>query len=184
MNAFPLIGEPLALDLVNTQVGGPDGSAVDLLETQVALHGWSIQEKDRLTPPSGEVDLDALHALRGHIAHALEHARDGVPPPASALQALTEALKAAPAHRELSWDGTCVTAHPRRSGDPTRDLLAELAEAAADLLSDPSIRKVRRCEGPECRLLFLPTHPRRRWCSPTLCGNRVRVARYYQRHKT
>lgn len=24
---------------------------------------------------------------------------------------------------------------------------------------------------------------RRRWCSPTVCGNRARVARYYQRHK-
>jgi predicted RNA-binding Zn ribbon-like protein len=37
--------------------------------------------------------------------------------------------------------------------------------------------------GPQCRLLFLPAHPRRRWCSRVLCGNRVRVTRYYQRHK-
>ncbi|GAA2507323.1 hypothetical protein GCM10023100_41830 [Actinocorallia cavernae] len=28
----------------------------------------------------------------------------------------------------------------------------------------------------------LPAHPRRRWCSPARCGNRARVARYYQRH--
>ncbi|MGW4244442.1 CGNR zinc finger domain-containing protein [Nocardia sp. NPDC004722] len=25
--------------------------------------------------------------------------------------------------------------------------------------------------------------PSRQWCSPDRCGNRVRVARYYQRHK-
>jgi predicted RNA-binding Zn ribbon-like protein len=33
-------------------------------------------------------------------------------------------------------------------------------------------------------MLFLPAHPRRRWCSPQLCGNRVRVARYYRRHRS
>ncbi|MFD0515426.1 CGNR zinc finger domain-containing protein [Streptomyces aureus] len=33
-------------------------------------------------------------------------------------------------------------------------------------------------------LLFLPAHPRRRWCSAARCGNRARVARYYQRHKS
>ncbi|NGN66182.1 hypothetical protein G5C51_20070, partial [Streptomyces sp. A7024] len=27
------------------------------------------------------------------------------------------------------------------------------------------------------------SHPRRRWCSATRCGNRARVARYYERHK-
>ena len=31
--------------------------------------------------------------------------------------------------------------------------------------------------------VFLPANPRRRWCSPAICGNRARVARYYQRHK-
>ncbi|WP_433464559.1 CGNR zinc finger domain-containing protein [Spirillospora sp. CA-128828] len=30
---------------------------------------------------------------------------------------------------------------------------------------------------------FLPGHPRRRWCSAARCGNRVRVARHYQRHR-
>ncbi|MEV6134662.1 CGNR zinc finger domain-containing protein [Nocardia sp. NPDC051990] len=33
-------------------------------------------------------------------------------------------------------------------------------------------------------LLFLRLHPRRRWCASERCGNRVRVARYYQRHKS
>ncbi|WP_252375002.1 MULTISPECIES: CGNR zinc finger domain-containing protein [unclassified Nonomuraea] len=70
-----------------------------------------------------------------------------------------------------------------RDGTPLDRLLAELAEAAVALLTDPDVGKVRGCEGPGCRLLFLPAHPRRRWCSPDLCGNRVRVARYYQRHK-
>ncbi|HEV2241669.1 MAG TPA: CGNR zinc finger domain-containing protein [Streptosporangiaceae bacterium] len=47
----------------------------------------------------------------------------------------------------------------------------------------PAVRRVRRCEGRDCRMLFLPANPRRRWCTPDVCGNRARVARYYQRHK-
>jgi predicted RNA-binding Zn ribbon-like protein len=33
-------------------------------------------------------------------------------------------------------------------------------------------------------MLFLPVNARRRWCSPAVCGNRVRVARYYEAHKS
>lgn len=180
---IPLVGEPLALDLVNTRIQPPGGAELDLLETPDTFQAWLAEERHRLSPPAGEIDLRALRDLRDHIARAVEHARQGAAPPAPALRALTDAQRAAPAYRLLGWEGTGVTATPMRSGDPTRDVLAELAEAATDLLTDPSIRTVRLCDGPECRLLFLPAHPRRRWCSPTLCGNRVRVARYYQRHR-
>jgi predicted RNA-binding Zn ribbon-like protein len=168
---------------VNTRINRPGGEQLDLLATQDRLRRWLSEEDDRLTPPAGAVDLKALHKLREHITLAVERARHGAAPPTSALRALNDAQRAAPAYWKLAWDGAGVIATPRRSGDDTLDLLAELAEAATDLLADPSIRKVRLCEGPECRLLFLPAHPRRRWCSPALCGNRVRVARYYQRHK-
>ncbi|MBW5486903.1 CGNR zinc finger domain-containing protein, partial [Streptomyces bambusae] len=96
---------------------------------------------------------------------------------------LNAALAAAPAHRELAWtaDGPAVTVH--RAGTPAGRLAAELAEAAVDLLADPRVADVRECEGADCVLLFLPAHPRRRWCVAAVCGNRARVARYYARHK-
>ncbi|WP_308289026.1 CGNR zinc finger domain-containing protein [Streptomyces erythrochromogenes] len=60
---------------------------------------------------------------------------------------------------------------------------AEPAEAVAELLTDPRAGQVRECEAPDCVLLFLPAHPRRRWCVAGVCGNRARVARYYARYK-
>ena len=57
--------------------------------------------------------------------------------------------------------------------------IMKLALAAAG----SGLEKVRECEAADCVMLFRPAHPRRRWCSPTRCGNRARVARYYQRHK-
>jgi predicted RNA-binding Zn ribbon-like protein len=178
-----LVGEPLALDLVNTRGRTAAGEEFDALADADGVRRWLALEGDRL-PVTGEVEPAALRALREHVATAVEHARQGTAPPAGALQALGDAQRAAPRHRELAWDGGTVVALARRSGDPTRDVLAELAEAAADLLTDPAVTTVRRCEGPQCQMLFLPAHPRRRWCSPQLCGNRVRVARYYRRHRS
>jgi predicted RNA-binding Zn ribbon-like protein len=180
---IPLVGEPLAIDLVNTRVQPPGAPELDFLANPDTFHAWLAAEGDRVATPSGDVNLGALRELRGHIDRALHDARHGMEPSARARVALSAAQRAAPTYRELGWDGAGVTAAWRRAADPTENLLAELADAAADLLTDPSVRTVRRCEGPECRMLFLPTHPRRRWCSPALCGNRVRVARYYERHK-
>jgi predicted RNA-binding Zn ribbon-like protein len=177
-----LTGEPLALDLVNTVVGGPEG-VVDLLGTPGALRTWLAAEQDRLDGADGDTDLAAVQALRAHIAAAIQAARAGQPPPPNALRAITAALRNAPAYQELGWNGEVVTATSRRRGNTAAILLAQLAAAAAELLTSPAIRRVRRCEGRDCRMLFLPASPRRRWCSATVCGNRARVARYYQRHK-
>jgi predicted RNA-binding Zn ribbon-like protein len=80
-------------------------------------------------------------------------------------------------------NGSSIIAARRRSGTPGVRLAAWLAEAAAELLADPGVTKVRECEAEDCVMLFLPAHPRRRWCSATRCGNRARVARHYQRHR-
>ncbi|GAB2757351.1 CGNR zinc finger domain-containing protein [Amycolatopsis magusensis] len=176
---FPLLGEPLALDLVNTR-----DSTGELLPTTGALAAWLDAQAGRLTAaPASEAALEAVIGIRAHIATAVEEARHGRRPPVSALRALTEAQRAAPAYRELTWDGSTVVASPRRDGDRVARLVAELAEAAADLLGSDSVTRVTNCEAEDCLLLFLPAHPRRRWCSPAVCGNRARVARYYQKHK-
>ena len=52
-----------------------------------------------------------------------------------------------------------------------------------ELLTGSGRARLRRCEGPGCVLYFVAANPRRRWCSPRLCGNRVRVARHYRRYR-
>ncbi|MCE7001082.1 CGNR zinc finger domain-containing protein [Saccharothrix sp. S26] len=181
----PLTGEHLALDLVNTRPSTEDGR-VDLLATARHLADW-LARQPALRPEAGTpsaADLPPVHAVREHVDAAVHALLRGTRPPKAALRGLTEAARAAPAVRELDWDGSAVTATPRRPGRLGVRLAARLAEAAADLLTDPAIGTLRQCEADDCVMVFLPAHPRRRWCSPTRCGNRARVARYYQRHKT
>ncbi|MFJ6673216.1 CGNR zinc finger domain-containing protein [Actinosynnema sp. NPDC091369] len=183
----PLTGEHLALDLVNTRPVTGDGRT-DLLDTPRRLAAWLAlepalhAEAGHTTPTAA--DLAPVHAVREHVDAAVHALLHGARPPRTALRGLTEAARAAPAVRELDWDGSAVTATPRRTGRLGVRLAARLAEAATDLLTDPAVGALRQCEAEDCVLVFLPAHPRRRWCSPTRCGNRARVARYYQRHKT
>ncbi|MFF2088277.1 CGNR zinc finger domain-containing protein [Nocardia sp. NPDC058176] len=177
-----LIGEPLAVDLVNTRPLG-----ADLLATPSALSSWLSAQADRfpdlaITDPS-PADLAAVHEVRAHTATVLDALLEHRRPPESALRGLTSAQAAAPAIQRLGWDGATVVATRHREGTAGIRVAAALAEAAAEFLTDPAIGKLRRCAAEDCVLLFVPTHPRRQWCSPTRCGNRARVARYYQRHK-
>jgi predicted RNA-binding Zn ribbon-like protein len=170
------VGGPLALDFVNTLT--TDFDALD------APQPWLEAQVGRLIPPSAplnKADVAALRALRAHLTAAVDAVRHGASPPGTAIDALNNAARAAPACHVLKPD-LCLDTH--RGGDELAKLLAQLADAGIDLLTDPNANKIRACEGPRCRMLFLPAHPNRRWCSPQLCGNRARVARYYQRHHT
>lgn len=187
-DSVPMTGEPLALDLVNTRPAAGSGGRADLLGDARRLAAWLEAQGDRLGAEFAgavprESDLPPVHAVRAHTEAALRALLQGARPPAGALRALTDAQRAAPAVHALGWDGTAVTAAPARRGPLGVRLAARLAEAAADLLTDPALGRLKECEGEGCVLLFLPAHPRRRWCSPGLCGNRARVARHYRRHK-
>jgi predicted RNA-binding Zn ribbon-like protein len=184
----------LALDLVNTRPRLAGGVVGDLLASPADLQSWLALQVDRIPDAAalgatdgpielGPADVAAVGAVREQAAAAIGAARLGRRPPEAAMRGLNQALGAAPAIGELAWNGTAVTSAPRRKGPLGVRLAAQLAEATANLLTDPAIVKIRECEADDCVMLFLPAHPRRRWCSTSRCGNRVRVARYYQRHK-
>ncbi|MGN9783341.1 CGNR zinc finger domain-containing protein [Nonomuraea sp. ZG12] len=168
-------GEPLALDLLNTLTDEYD--ALDDVQP------WLELQAGRLTAPSlplTDTDLAAVRALREHVRAAVDAVRQGRSPAGKSIEAVNQAVRAAPPYRILGADLGAVI---RRDGDERARLLAQLAEAAVELLTGPDVGRIRACEGPRCRMLFVAGHPRRRWCSPALCGNRVRVARHYQRRR-
>lgn len=182
----PLVGEPLPLDFANTRpvrARGVDAPA-DQFDTAAGLQQWLAVQSDRLpyAQVTDRLRLDVI-ALRHHVGAALDAVVDGVLPPESAIDALNAALRGAPSHPHIGWGGSGGYLEVIRDGDAGSGLLAALAESTAEYITSELAAKTRRCEAPDCDLLFSPTHPRRRWCSPTVCGNRTRVARYYERHK-
>lgn len=70
-------------------------------------------------------------------------------------------------------------------GDPSRPIRFEaaLAVSALSLLADDTWRKVRICRN--CRWLFLDRsrNASRLWCDMSVCGNRHKARRHYERRK-
>jgi predicted RNA-binding Zn ribbon-like protein len=118
------------------------------------------------------------------IRALLAAAVDGEAPPAAAVRQLNEVAALAPFTAHLHWPaGEPPKAHLSLSGAGRLDaLLALLAQSAIDVLGGDGAGRLRRCEAPGCINYYLKDHPRRAWCSPK-CGNRVRVARHYQRRR-
>jgi predicted RNA-binding Zn ribbon-like protein len=182
---FPLLGEPLSLDLVNTRVR-KDGVQVDLLDTPSALTAWLAAEAGR-QPWTGAaataMDLRAVRTMRDAIVELLAAMRAGVTPRRGALRTVNAALSNSAATMRLVWTpaGPRVKAQAVTLG---RDaLLHALAVDAAGLLTSPQAKLIRKCAHSECVLQFLARNPRRRWCSAAVCGNRARVARHYLRQQ-
>lgn len=181
--AFPLVGEPLAVDLVNTRTGV--GAGVDLLDSTEALDAWLKAQQPRVewVGPAGVADLEAVRGLRDDVATLLRVHREGRVADPAAVRGVNRAAAAAPSHLALSWPaGEPARGERVRSGPPPARVLAAVAESAVGLLTGPDAGRLRTCEHPDCVLVFVAANARRRWCSAARCGNRARVARHYRRH--
>ncbi|WP_353710699.1 ABATE domain-containing protein [Arthrobacter sp. K5] len=178
----PLVGEPLALDLVNTRYAHGD-----FLVTPEDLSAWLALQADRcpegLSGNIGPAELAVVRCVRDRSARAIECARRETPLGHDDLDAINQMLRGSPCILELVDGPDGPTANRRRLGSAAERLAAWLAEGVVELLTDPAVARIRQCEAEDCVLLFLPSNPRRRWCSRTRCGNRMRVARHYQRRK-
>lgn len=182
--SFPLLGEPLALDLVNTRVQR-DGAVVDLLETPRALDAWLRAERARL-PWRGRADaadLRAVCTLRHALDELLVALRTHARPRHAAIAVVNRSLAEPQTWPRLAWGAAGPCTAPTPAGARRSRLLQTLAADAVSLLTGSSAARIRKCAHPDCRLQFVAVNPKRRWCSGATCGNRARVARHYQKQR-
>ncbi|GAA1176024.1 CGNR zinc finger domain-containing protein [Pseudonocardia alaniniphila] len=194
-----LLGEPLAVELMNT-VRIDRGDVQDALSDDAAAVGWLYAVGDRLEVESGgSVDsaelgggataevAGRLRGLRAALRRlAAETTDDPRAPVTSTIPARQDAIDTvnalAPAWPELLWPARGEPARAfRTTGAPGELAVSLIAHQAVELFAGAQRNQLRACLAPGCLLYFVKQHPRREWCS-AVCGNRARVARHYQRH--
>jgi predicted RNA-binding Zn ribbon-like protein len=180
---FAIIGEPVVgVDLINTVAAPGSAVADDLLSADRGAQAWWRIERARV--PAGDVpDIQALRQLRSALRDMIDALVDDLPVPQAAVSDLNFFMQSAPASKRLRLTGTGLRVHTQWHGEyGGNPRLGFIATQAAEFLSDPSkVRRLRRCANPACSMIFIAVNPRRSWCAPGICGNRVRVARYYRR---
>ena len=180
---FAVIGELIvAVDLINTVAAPGSAVADDLLSADRGAEAWWRFQRARV--PTGDVpDIRALRRLRSTLRDMIEALVDDRPVSQASVSDLNFFMHSAPASTRLQLTATGLRVqtqwHWECGGNPR---LAFIATQAAEFLSDPSqVRRLRRCANPACSMIFIAVNPRRSWCAPSVCGNRVRVARHHRR---
>ena len=196
---FLFLGNEPAIDLLNTTPVLAQGP-VDFLEDFTDLTGWIstaglLEEAEakalrRRWQGTSEADAAVAQAkqLREALRQILGAKLSGTKMPARAMGILNDALDAEKTTTQLEWDEKAGSfnriVHHDTDGRPAQTVTI-LAEAVARLLTEKDLTLVRRCENPACVLHFYDTskNHRRRWCSMDICGNRMKVAAHYHRHR-
>lgn len=191
---FVFLGNCKCIDFVNTEVMKGE-HVVDLFADFTDLVAWS-REAEILSPSQanhmlkswngtreGEQALQVGRELRAILRKMVGRVVAGKNVPQSAVDRINEHLRLQRGCNELvkTRAGFVKTLHS--DFDKPSQLLVPIAEAASDLLcfSDPGL--VKKCESESCVLYFYDTtkNHTRRWCSMSMCGNRMKVAAHYQR---
>ncbi len=178
---YLLLGDHVALDLLNTQAGTGD----DLVEYWNAgadviawcrLNGIAPVRDSSLDDDAGL--LAAAKKLRALSRALLAQKKDGSGGDCTQLNVYLHAHQSAP-HVEVDADGKIRLARIA-SASAAAQMLGALAESVADLLCHGDFALVKQCEHPDCVLWFYDRTKahRRRWCSMTLCGNRFKAAQF------
>ncbi|MGA5538644.1 CGNR zinc finger domain-containing protein [Mycolicibacterium nivoides] len=163
----PHVGEPLALDLLNTRWMSADGPQ-DLLADVEGLRCWLLANglEDRC-----EADEEVRVALISAREAILQALRDG------SVDEVNEVLERGRIRRTLTASGPAEAAEVSQpewlAGWLAADDLLRLLGEAPD--------RIKQCAHPHCILWFHDTSKNgaRRWHSMATCGNRAKAARHY-----
>lgn len=166
----PHLGEPLALDLLNTRWmsgDGPQDLLTDLDGLRIWLHTNDLHHRCAAT----EKTREALLTARDAIYHAVKDAQ---------IDDINAVLSRGSLRRSLTAEGPVDTPEVRES----QWLPGWLAAENLLTLIAESPDRIKQCAHPQCVLFFYDTSKNgaRRWHSMATCGNRAKAARHYAKN--
>ena len=189
------VGNGLALDFLNTSLVS-NGETIELMTNAAAVARWmahadllpektakKLEQGWERSPRAGKSVIE-LRRFRDRLRAAVFAFEAGSGVSADFLHELNSLLRTHPVFRAVEADGhggytQTVFFEPRLPDD----LLGPLAEDTMMLLTRMVADRVRKCEGCPVHFLDVSKKGSRRWCSMSLCGNKVKVAAYQQRQR-
>jgi predicted RNA-binding Zn ribbon-like protein len=176
--------EQLFIDFANSEWYDGRGNLEDrlLLPTwrEAFLADWGL----RRYGPIDQAGLRELILLRSAIRSIAERLYEGGRPAKRDVDRLNSVLASHPLRFSLSGGATrtrldLVPLTTRGA----RVIAGEIALSAARYLAESELGRIKMCDNPGCRWLFIDEtkNRRRRWCGP--CGNVDRVRRFRERQR-
>ena len=194
IDGFLFVGNHLALDFLNTRLIPADGLK-ELLPDVDALVRWLVASglltrtkgkalaKNWSDTPQAAVLLRELLKFRERLRAVVVRQEAGFSASDAFIAELNLRLKRHPGVIALQRKGETLGLETAFEVEQPNDVWAPIAIAVAELLSEVSPIRLRKCEA--CIAHFLDTSKKssRRWCSMNICGNKIKVAAYQKRKR-
>ncbi|HUB30740.1 MAG TPA: CGNR zinc finger domain-containing protein [Terracidiphilus sp.] len=192
---FELVAGNAALDLVNTldwrfRASGTEelltsyDDLLDFAEQAGLLAARQVKQLRRDEDSTARRAVEQARELREALADLVYAGLDGRDASSASMRTMEKFLQSARAQarlmregRRLRWDW---------AGGETKPEFPVwlLTRAASRLMLSEDVERVRACDDPECRWLFVDTSKNhtRRWCDMKICGNRMKARRFKALH--
>jgi predicted RNA-binding Zn ribbon-like protein len=186
-----LLADHAVLDFLNTIAflstpAAPQGAPTDVLQSDADVLHWleqtSLAPTEKPAPYRSGTLLNAARNLRETIRPLVLKRKSGKRIDVDPLNAF---LTNAASYPQLISTASGLYIERHRPARTPEQILAPIAESAAEFLATADFSLVRACEGRDCILWFYDrtkSH-RRRWCSMQICGNRHKVEAYRERQR-
>jgi predicted RNA-binding Zn ribbon-like protein len=194
IDGFLFVGNHLALDFLNTRPILAEGprelmSDVDALVRWLIASGLLTRERGKALSkkwsrtPQGAVFLRELLKFRERLRAAVIRQEAGSSVSGALIAQINSLLKEHPSVIALQRRGEKLGLVGDFKPEKPNDVWSPIAIAVAELLSEVSPGRLRKCEA--CVVHFLDTSKKgsRRWCSMNICGNKIKVAAYQHRKR-
>ena len=194
IDGFLFVGNHLALDFLNTRPVLAEGPQellpdVDALVRWLVASGVLTRKKGKVLTrkwrdlPQAAGFLRELLKFRERLRATVVRQEAGFSASDAFIAEINSLLKQHPSVIALQRKGVKLDLEAAFELKKPNDIWAPIATAVAELLSDASTARVRKCEA--CVVHFLDTSKKgsRRWCSMNICGNKIKVAAYQKRKR-
>ena len=197
MQDFELVGGHVALDFANTgslEAAPPSERLVSYRDLVTFADRTGLIGESRAAelvalaegePERAAAVLERARALRDVVDRVFTEVAKTGKALESGIAALNLFLEEGMRYRRLERDERCCGWTWSPGEEPLAQMLWPIANAAAELLVDGDLERVKRCGNDTCAWLFvdLSRNRSRRWCDMKECGNRAKARRHYARRK-
>ncbi len=192
------VGGNLALDLANTASARERPQVHEKLHTYADVVVWAertgvlgperaarLRAEAEARPAEAAVVLARTLELREAIYRVLSSVAVAASPAPADVAVLNQYVEEAGSHRRLRGGERGFEWGWGEGDEPLAQLLWPAAWAAAELLAEGELGRVKQCGNDGCNWLFvdLSRNRSRRWCDMKDCGNRAKARRHYARRR-
>ncbi|MBB5326376.1 putative RNA-binding Zn ribbon-like protein [Anoxybacillus tepidamans] len=184
-NNFVFVGGNISIDFSNT-IKMVNGVKTDLLTSPLALYKWTKHFEFNIPFTSIEENFQKLITLRDLIHNCYQDFAYKRKIATEHLRNFNEFIQISEIFPQLI---TGVSNFPKlfyESNQLNSPLLHQIIQSFFDVIGDEkTLSRLKPCENDECVLLFIDKskNQSRRWCSMTICGNKIKASNFYYRHR-